>query len=89
MIQDSIARTASRDGLKQCLVETGTSDVSMYYKAAQIYNSGSINKSSNLGLGITTYCYASNIANRLTGWSSRPSGCDKDTIRNSITTSTS
>jgi len=67
MIQDSIARTASRDGLKQCLMETGTSDVSIYYKAAQIYNSGSIDKSSNLGLSIATHYYALNIANRLTG----------------------
>jgi hypothetical protein len=66
MIQDGTARTASRDGLKQYLAETGASDVSMYYKAARIYNSSSINKSSNLGLSAAKPCYASNIANRLT-----------------------
>lgn len=80
MIQDGTSGTSSGDGLKQCLAETGASDVSMYYKAARIYNSGSIDKSGNLGLGLATHCYASNIANRLTGWSSGSSGCDGGTV---------
>ena len=80
MIQDGSAGTSSGDGLKQCLAETSASDVSMYYKAARIYNSGSIDASGNLGAGIATHCYASDIANRLTGWFSGPSGCDPGTI---------
>lgn len=38
-----------------------------FYKAAYAYNSGAITSSGNLGQGITTYCYASDIANRLLG----------------------
>jgi hypothetical protein len=80
MIQDGTAGTSSGDGLKQCLAETGATDVSMYYKAARIYNSGSIASSKNLGQGIATHCYASDIANRLTGWASGPSSCTPDVV---------
>lgn len=80
MIEDGTAGTSSGDGLKQCLAETGVSDMSMYYKAARIYNSGSIDKSGNLGAGGSTHCYVSNIANRLMGWASGPSGCNSSTI---------
>lgn len=80
MIQDGAGGTSSGDGLKQCIAETGASDVSMYYKAARIYNSGSIAPGGNLGAGIATHCYASDIANRLAGWSSGSSGCDPNTI---------
>jgi LysM repeat protein len=88
MIQDGSAGTSSGDGLKQCLAEAGTSDVSMYYKAARIYNSGSIAGSGNLGAGIATACYATDIANRLTGWFSGPSGCDPGTIADLAGTAT-
>ena len=88
MITDGTAGTSSGDGLKQCLTESGTSDVSMYYKAARIYNSGSIDSSGNLGAGIATHCYASDVANRLIGWASGPSSCSSTTIE-TITTSES
>ena len=80
MIQDGVFGTVSGDGLKQCLTETGVSDVSMYYKAARIYNSGLIDKSGNLGAGVSTNCYVSDIANRLMGWSSGTSKCNPGTI---------
>ncbi|KAF7897764.1 uncharacterized protein EAF01_008730 [Botrytis porri] len=80
MITDGTAGTSSGDGLAQCLKESGSSDVSKYYKAARIYNSGSIVSSGNLGDGVATHCYATDIANRLTGWFSGTSSCDSATI---------
>ncbi|RHZ67876.1 hypothetical protein CDV55_107292 [Aspergillus turcosus] len=81
MITDGTAGTASGDGLQQCLaLAGGTGDVASYYRAARIYNSGSIAASQNLGQGIATHCYASDIANRLTGWTTGPSSCDPNTI---------
>ena len=68
MIRDGVIGTSSGDGLVQCLAAAGTSDVSKYYRAARIYNSGSIAPSGDLGAGVATHCYASDIANRLTGW---------------------
>jgi len=62
------------------MAQAGGSDVSTYYKAARIYNSGSIDPSGNLGAGIATHCYASDIANRLTGWASGPSTCNPATV---------
>ncbi|KAH8593948.1 hypothetical protein B0O99DRAFT_626495 [Bisporella sp. PMI_857] len=80
MIQDGTVGTSSGDGLVGCIKQSGASDVSKYYKAARIYNSGSIDGSKNLGAGIATHCYASDIANRLTGWYSGTSACDATTI---------
>ena len=78
MIQEGTGGTASGDGLAQCLDEAGTSDVSAFYKAARIYNSGSIAPSGDLGQGVATHCYASDIANRLTGWVQYPHNCTLD-----------
>jgi hypothetical protein len=80
MITDGTAGTSSGDGLKQCIAESGATDVSMYYKAARIYNSGSINSNGNLGAGVATHCYASDVANRLTGWTTAGSTCNSNTI---------
>ncbi|ATZ58467.1 hypothetical protein BCIN_16g02430 [Botrytis cinerea B05.10] len=80
MITDGTAGTSSGDGLAQCLTESDATDVSKYYKAARIYNSGSIDSSGNLGDGVATHCYATDIANRLTGWFSGTSSCDSATI---------
>ena len=78
MIQEGTSGTASGDGLSQCLSEAGTSDVSAFYRAARIYNSGSIAPSGDLGQGVATHCYASDIANRLTGWVQAPHTCTLD-----------
>ena len=78
MIQEGTGGTASGDGLAQCLNEAGTSDVSAFYRAARLYNSGSIAASGDLGQGVATHCYASDIANRLTGWVQYPHNCTLD-----------
>ncbi|KAE9374653.1 carbohydrate-binding module family 50 protein [Stipitochalara longipes BDJ] len=80
MIKDGTSGTSSGDGLVQCIAHTGANDVSMYYKAARIYNSGSIAATANLGQGGATHCYASDIANRLVGWASGPSACTPDAV---------
>nr|POE72345.1 hypothetical protein CFP56_12218 [Quercus suber] len=74
MIKDGVTGTAAGDGLEQCIAESHASDVSKYYKAARIYNSGSVTDN-NLSLGVATHCYASDIANRLTGWVSAATSC--------------
>ena len=76
MIKDGSTGTAAGDGLQQCLTESQATDVSKYYKAARIYNSGSIAASGKLEDGVATHCYASDIANRLTGWVKATSTCN-------------
>lgn len=75
MIQDGTTGTSSGQGLQQILASAG-SGVSQYYKASRIYNSGSIAATGLLQDGIATHCYASDIANRLIGWSDGPSSCN-------------
>ncbi|KAI4763049.1 hypothetical protein E4T52_04816 [Aureobasidium sp. EXF-3400] len=76
MIVDGTTGTASGDGLVQCLSQAAASDVSQYYRAARIYNGGYSGFHANdLGTGCCTLCYASDVANRLTGWSSGASQC--------------
>lgn len=77
MIKDGTEGTAAGDGLQQCLAqEGGPGSVSAYYRAARCYNSGSVAASGNLGQGIATHCYVSDIANRLLGWSAGSSNCN-------------
>lgn len=81
MVKDGTEGTAAGDGLKQCLAqEGGLGDVTAYYKAARCYNSGSVAPSGNLGQGIATHCYVSDIANRLLGWSLGASHCNDGTV---------
>ncbi|UKZ80076.1 hypothetical protein TrVFT333_007841 [Trichoderma virens FT-333] len=75
---EGTAGTTSGDGLAHCINLSGNGDVSDYYRAARIYNSGSISKTGNLQSNIATHCYASDIANRLTGWVYAPSTCTCD-----------
>ena len=79
MIRDGTSGTSSGDGLKQCLAKTsavvGTKNGRAYFGAARMYNSGSVNYS-NLNQGFNSVaCYASDIANRLTGWTNAASRC--------------
>lgn len=76
MIKDGTQGTAAGAGLQQCLAQEGGSGVTAYYKAARCYNSGSVAPSGNLGQGIATHCYVSDIANRLLGWSVGTSNCN-------------
>ncbi|KXT06668.1 hypothetical protein AC578_8591 [Pseudocercospora eumusae] len=77
MIKDGIDGTGEgTTSLTAALAKAGTSDVSKYYKAARIYNSGSVDVSGLLQDGVATHCYSSDVANRLLGWSAAPSKCD-------------
>ncbi|KAL6712790.1 hypothetical protein ACLMJK_009631 [Lecanora helva] len=78
MVQDGTGGTDWGDGLAQCINIAGTDDVSAFYRAARIYNSGSIDVSGNLEAGIATHCYASDVANRLTGWVTSEDVCALD-----------
>jgi len=49
-----------------------------YYRAARAYNSGAVNPSGDLGKGCCTHCYASDVANRLTGWVTGDNQCTLD-----------
>ena len=80
MIKDGTEGTSSGDGLKQCLAKNGGSGATAYYRAARCYNSGSVASSGDLGQGGSTHCYASDVANRLLGWSSGPSTCNEATV---------
>lgn len=74
MIREGTAGTNDGDGLAQCLNQAADtrSDVSAFYRAARIYNSGE-NPENLQDTG--TRCYASDIANRLTGWLGDNSNC--------------
>ena len=78
MIKDGAAGTASGDGYRQCHDKTvavvGATSRSVY-AAARMYNSGSVDYTNlDNGLG-STACYASDVANRLTGWTLAASTC--------------
>lgn len=49
-----------------------------YYRAARLYNSGAIDPSGDLEKGGSEHCYASDIANRLMGWTDAQSRCTLD-----------
>jgi hypothetical protein len=78
MIREGTAGTKSGDGLAQCINESEAGDVIAFYKAARIYNSSAIAPSGNLQDGGATHCYASDIANRLTGWIYSAHKCNLD-----------
>lgn len=79
MITDGTAGTSQGPGLQQLISQAaaniGTTDAQTFYAAARLYNSGSADYSNlDNGLG-STPCYASDVANRLQGWSLAPSTC--------------
>ncbi|KAL7782666.1 hypothetical protein V8C37DRAFT_413868 [Trichoderma ceciliae] len=79
MINDGVSGTTDGPGLQQLLSQAEShvnNDGSQaYYATSRLYNSGSIDYS-NLddGLG-STACYASDVANRLQGWTLAASTC--------------
>ncbi|KAH8692284.1 hypothetical protein BGW36DRAFT_438298 [Talaromyces proteolyticus] len=78
MISDGTAGTDAGDGLANCLNQATGTGSQAFYEAARIYNSGSVDPSGDLGAGVATHCYASDIANRLTGWVNAAHGCTLD-----------
>jgi hypothetical protein len=81
MIDDGVNGTPAGDGLKQTLAQAGSDETGKWYRAARIYNSGRVT-GDNLGHGVATHCYSSDIANRLTGWVTGPSNCKEEEIGN-------
>lgn len=76
MVQQGVSGTSSGAGLQQCATQAPGTGAQRYYQAARIYNSGSLPTDGNLGDALgSTSCYASDIANRLIGWTSGVSQC--------------
>ncbi|RDI88777.1 Uricase [Venturia inaequalis] len=80
MIRDGVAGTPAGDGLVQTMAKAGgyATSTSKYYVSARIYNSGSLAANGDLGAGIATHCYVSDVANRLTGWVYAKKACSLD-----------
>ncbi|KAL8650109.1 MAG: hypothetical protein Q9210_004020 [Variospora velana] len=85
MIREGTAGTSwgTGMGLVEALRQANGSvdDVGRYYRAARIYNSGSVDASGKLEAGGATHCYASDVANRLTGWVLAEDECDGGGMR--------
>ncbi|KAF7559299.1 hypothetical protein G7046_g4853 [Stylonectria norvegica] len=80
MIRDGTAGTPDGDGLQQTLAATsaviGNTESRAVYAAARMYNSGSVDYT-NLNNAFTSRgCYATDVANRLTGWTLATSSCN-------------
>ncbi|KID82980.1 glycoside hydrolase [Metarhizium guizhouense ARSEF 977] len=88
MISEGTAGTDDGDGLANCINGAGRDDVAAFYRAARIYNSGSVSSTGQLQDGIATHCYASDIANRLTVWVGAASKCTCDSDPGSCGTKT-
>lgn len=56
----------------------GYTGAQAYYRAARIYNSGSVPSNNDLGGPGATRCYCSDIANRLMGWLNAKKTCTLD-----------
>jgi len=79
MIQDGTAGTADGDGLKQthdaAVADLGGDSARAFYAAARKYNSGSVDYDDLNNRFTSTGCYATDVANRLTGWLLAESSC--------------
>ena len=93
MILDGTNGTDSRDGLAQMLQKPDaqgrimtslTHDVSDFYRAARWYNGGGIDPSCDLGKGCCMQSFASDIANRLTGWVGWEREFDEDDLEREV-----
>jgi hypothetical protein len=73
MVKNGVDGTKDGDGLKQTIGQCPSEGAQAYYQGAVIYNSG--NLPSNLDDNTATPCYASDVANRLMGWTKGTSGC--------------
>jgi len=72
MVNEGTAGTVAGEGLAEIINNLAGlyGDVAVFYKAARYYNAGEIPKDGDLGAPGATRCYASDIANRLIGWTS-------------------
>ncbi|KAK5046797.1 hypothetical protein LTR84_007151 [Exophiala bonariae] len=82
MITDGVGGTADGHGFASDInAQKEVKDIEYaeaYYRGARLYNSGAIDDSNDLGKGSATHCYASDIANRLVGWTDSESTCNLD-----------
>lgn len=72
MICDGTVGTRDSGGLAQWLNQANRGDVSTFYCAARMYNSGDVTGDLD---SYGTRCYATDITDRLTGWVDAPSKC--------------
>lgn len=72
MILDGTNGTVWGPGLVQDMAQQGLTDVSRWYRTARLYNGGRLEADGNLIGPCCTPSYASDIANRLTGWTTAP-----------------
>jgi hypothetical protein len=79
MIKDGVFGTAYDVGngfLPLVKGAGGPSDAKNYYVAAKLYNSGRASSILDLSISASaTACYAADVANRLTGWTTAAKGC--------------
>jgi hypothetical protein len=80
MINGGVLGTASGEDMQQLVEEAGVDDVSKYYRVLVLYNSVVLPESGNVGNGRATACYASDLANRLMGWTGIGRTCDPKII---------
>lgn len=84
MIREGTAGTSFDTGMGLVealrLAQGEVGDVARYYRAARVYNSGSVDGSGDLGRGVATHCYASDVANRLRGWVVAVKGCEEGSM---------
>lgn len=90
MIQEGVSGTASGDGLAGYLnaavaraeslgtPSTDSRNAQIFFQAARLYNSGSIDYNELGSAYSSRQCYASDIANRLTDWIFAPTQCFLD-----------
>ena len=79
MVSDGTAGTEHGDGLAGIINQIGGGNtMQVYYEAARYYNAGFLDKSGDLGAPGATRCYASDVANRLIGWTMSARTCDLD-----------
>lgn len=82
MVRDGIAGTAAGHGYAEDINAqanvVGSEVAFAYYRASRLYNSGEIDASGDLGKAGATHCYASDVANRLMGWTDAQTNCKLD-----------
>ena len=82
MVLDGVAGTTNGKGFVSLLNEQdqNTEFAEAHYRVARLYNSGAVDPSGDLGKGVATHCYSSDIANRLVGYVDAETHCllDRD-----------
>lgn len=67
-VLQSVEISQDVDGSEDVDADADADDVSRFYRAARWYNAGGVDPSGDLGKGCCMASFASDVANRLTGW---------------------